>query len=243
MVHTKTIPVCYIHTCSVYCDVVCPYFLYSHTHLMFGLLRCLPLQRRRPASVYRPLVDLTTLEERHIIMTYRLDRATITEVCQQLDPDLIPAICSTTAMPPAVQVLSVLHFLPSGSFQAIVGLAAGMSQPMFSNVLRRVLAALLKHMSSYSSFPQSEDLPTVKAGFFAMGHIPHVIGVIDGSYIALVPIRTNEQVYRNRKSNHSINVQMVCLADQYISYVTAKLSGSVHNAYALRNSSVPQVMA
>ncbi|KAJ1089982.1 hypothetical protein NDU88_003122 [Pleurodeles waltl] len=39
-----------------------------------------------------------------------------------------------------------------------------------------------------------------------------------------------------------MNVQMVCLADLYISHVNAKFPGSVHNAYILRNSSIPYVM-
>ncbi|KAJ1178359.1 hypothetical protein NDU88_003605 [Pleurodeles waltl] len=39
-----------------------------------------------------------------------------------------------------------------------------------------------------------------------------------------------------------MSVQMVCLADQYISHVNAKFPGSVHDAYILRNSSIPSVM-
>ncbi|KAJ1112943.1 hypothetical protein NDU88_001203 [Pleurodeles waltl] len=39
-----------------------------------------------------------------------------------------------------------------------------------------------------------------------------------------------------------MNVQMVCLADQYISQVNAMFPGSVHDAYILRNSSIPYVM-
>ncbi|KAJ1211089.1 hypothetical protein NDU88_006450 [Pleurodeles waltl] len=39
-----------------------------------------------------------------------------------------------------------------------------------------------------------------------------------------------------------MNVQMVCLADQYISLVNAMFPGSVHDAYILRNSSIPFVM-
>ncbi|KAJ1149427.1 hypothetical protein NDU88_002237 [Pleurodeles waltl] len=39
-----------------------------------------------------------------------------------------------------------------------------------------------------------------------------------------------------------MNVQMVCLADQYISHVNAMFPDSVHDAYILRNSSIPYVM-
>ncbi|KAJ1140895.1 hypothetical protein NDU88_007232 [Pleurodeles waltl] len=94
---------------------------------------------------------------------------------------------------------------------------------MFSNVL----SALLKHMRSYIVFPHVEDLPTVKGDFYALGHIPNIIGAIDGTHVALVSPRRSEQVYRNRKSYHSMNVQMVCLADQHISHVNAKIPGSI----------------
>ncbi|KAJ1153367.1 hypothetical protein NDU88_006128, partial [Pleurodeles waltl] len=60
---------------------------------------------------------LSTMEERHVILTYRLDRVTIHELCAQLEPDLMSPIRQPTGIPPLVQVLSVLHFFASGSFQ------------------------------------------------------------------------------------------------------------------------------
>ncbi|KAJ1209060.1 hypothetical protein NDU88_004439 [Pleurodeles waltl] len=208
-----------------------------HRHRPLGHVR-----RWRNPPVYRPLVDLSTMEERNVIITYRFDRATIQELCTQLEPDLMSAIHHPTGIPPQVQVLSVLHFLASGSFQTTVAMASGMSLPMFSNVLSRVLSALLKHMRSYIVFPQVEDLPTVKGDFYALGHVPNIIGAIDETHVALVPPHRSEQVYRNRKSYHSMNVQMVCLADQYISHVNAMFRGSVHDAYIMWNSSIPYVM-
>ncbi|KAJ1101087.1 hypothetical protein NDU88_006161 [Pleurodeles waltl] len=97
-------------------------------------------------------------------------------------------------------------------------------------------------MRSYIVFPEVEHLPTVKGDFYALGHIPNIIGAIDGTHVALVPPHVSEQVYRNRKSYHSMNVQMVSLADQYISHVNAMFPGSVHDAYIMRNSSIPYVM-
>ncbi|KAJ1206667.1 hypothetical protein NDU88_002069 [Pleurodeles waltl] len=208
-----------------------------HKHCPLGHVR-----RWRHPPVYRPLVDLSTMEERHVIITYRLDCATIQELCTQLKPDLMSTIRHPTGIPPQVQVLSVLHFLASGSFKKTMAIASGMSQPMFSNMLSRVLSALLKHMQSYVGFPQVEDFPTVKGDFYALGHIPNIIGAIDGTHVALVPPRRSEQVCRNRKSYHSMNVQMVCLADQYISHVNAKFPVSVDDAYILWNSSIPYVM-
>ncbi|KAJ1143804.1 hypothetical protein NDU88_010108 [Pleurodeles waltl] len=167
--------------------------------------------RRRNPRVYRPLVDLSTMEERHIILRYRLDRATIHELCAQLEPDLMYPIRQPTGIPPLVQVLSVLHFLASGSFQTTEAMSSGMSQPMFSKILSRVLSALMKLMRSYIIFPEESDLPTVKGDFYALGHIPNIIGAIVGTHVALVPPKDDEQVYRNRKNYHSMNVQVVCL--------------------------------
>ncbi|KAJ1140458.1 hypothetical protein NDU88_006810 [Pleurodeles waltl] len=135
--------------------VSCSVYLWIHTwdfvdsvvsvvlprHRQLGHLR-----RWRNPPVYRPLVDLMTMEERHLLITYRFDRATIQELCTQLEPDLMSPIRHPTGIPPQVQVLSVLHFLASGSFQTTVAMASGMSLPMFSNVLSRVLSALLKHV-------------------------------------------------------------------------------------------------
>ncbi|KAJ1217726.1 hypothetical protein NDU88_005317 [Pleurodeles waltl] len=98
-------------------------------------------------------------------------------------------------------------------------------------------------MRSFIVFPLVEDLATGNADFYAMGHIPNIFGAIDGTHIAFVLPQRNEQVFRNQKSFHSINVQIVCLADQYISQVNAKHTGSVHDAFILRNSSIPYVMA
>ncbi|KAJ1187066.1 hypothetical protein NDU88_003845 [Pleurodeles waltl] len=58
------------------------------------------VRRCRNPPVYRPLVDLSTMEERHLIITYRFDRATIQELCSQLEADLMPAIRHLTGIPP-----------------------------------------------------------------------------------------------------------------------------------------------
>ncbi|KAJ1104885.1 hypothetical protein NDU88_002293 [Pleurodeles waltl] len=58
------------------------------------------VRRWRNPPVYRPLVDLLTMEERHVIVTYRFDRATVQELCTQLEPDLMSPIRHPTGIPP-----------------------------------------------------------------------------------------------------------------------------------------------
>ncbi|XP_069061894.1 putative nuclease HARBI1 [Pleurodeles waltl] len=119
------------------------------------------------------MVDLATLEERHIIQFYQLNPQTIMDLVRLLEPDLHPGIHHCNAIKPTVQVLSVLHFLASGSSHITVGWAAGMSLPMLSNVLKNILCALLKYIGSHIRFPQRDDLPTVKAAFYAVTKTLH----------------------------------------------------------------------
>ncbi|XP_069059570.1 putative nuclease HARBI1 [Pleurodeles waltl] len=117
-----------------------------------------------------------------------------------------------------------------------------MFQPMFSLVLKGVLSAMLKHLDSYIWFPQRKDFAHVKAEFHDLVLTPHVVRAITGTHLALIPLHDNEEGYSNRENYHSINVQVVCLVDCYISQVCARYPGSVHDAFIMRNSTIPKLM-
>ena len=174
--------------------------------------------------------------------TYRLDSATILDLCRTLERELLPRNTNPHAIRPILKILAVLHFFATGSFQNTVGICGGMSQAKFSLVLTEVLLALLPHLKNYVQFPKPEDFLRVKGDFYALGGMPHVIGAIDGTHIPLVPPKDSEQVFRNRKQFHSLNVQMVCLSNHYISHVYANYPGSAHDSFVLQNSSVPDLM-
>ncbi|KAJ1219035.1 hypothetical protein NDU88_006606 [Pleurodeles waltl] len=65
-------------------------------------------------------MDLSTMEERHLIITYKFDRATIQELCSQLEPDLMSAIRHPTEITPQVQVPFLQEEGPDGGVVAAV---------------------------------------------------------------------------------------------------------------------------
>ncbi|KAJ1123724.1 hypothetical protein NDU88_002192 [Pleurodeles waltl] len=82
-----------------------PHIPLSHITVLADPLIAVLIHTARPLGevmrwqhppVYRPLVDLSTMEERRVIVTYRLDRATIQELCAHLGPDLMSAIRHAT---------------------------------------------------------------------------------------------------------------------------------------------------
>ncbi|KAF1385372.1 hypothetical protein PFLUV_G00107070 [Perca fluviatilis] len=70
---------------------------------------------------------------------------------------------------------------------------------------------------------------------------PNVIGALDCTHIRIKrPSGVHEGDFVNRKSYHSINVQMICDADCTFSNVEAKWPGSVHDSRVFRASTIFQ---
>ncbi|XP_035224968.1 putative nuclease HARBI1 [Stegodyphus dumicola] len=76
---------------------------------------------------------------------------------------------------------------------------------------------------------------------------PGVIGAIDCTHVKIVaPPRNDstcpEHIFVNRHYSHSINVQMICDANQKIISCNAKFPGSTHDAFIWRTSAVRRIM-
>ncbi|XP_038157732.1 putative nuclease HARBI1 [Cyprinodon tularosa] len=67
---------------------------------------------------------------------------------------------------------------------------------------------------------------------------PNVVGCIDGTHIPIIAPSENEADYVNRRSIHSINVQIICDAAHIITNVEAKWPGSVHDSRIYRESTL-----
>ncbi|KAL6470612.1 hypothetical protein MHYP_G00217310 [Metynnis hypsauchen] len=67
---------------------------------------------------------------------------------------------------------------------------------------------------------------------------PRVIGCIDGTHIPITAPSEHEGDYVNRKSIHSINVQIICDASHLITNVEARWPGSVHDSRIFRESTL-----
>ncbi|KAK0141461.1 putative nuclease HARBI1 [Merluccius polli] len=80
-----------------------------------------------------------------------------------------------------------------------------------------------RHLSGFSWGPPTQDTG-----------LPNVLGCIDGTHVPITAPSENEGDYVNRKSFHSINVQIICDAACIITNVEAKWPGSVHDSRIYR---------
>ena len=105
------------------------------------------------------------------------------------------------------QLEVTLQFLATGSFQTVVASAHGISQPSVSSCVRGVTDALCSIAKEYIQFPTPARQMSIQFGFMEKFGFPKVLGCIDGSHVPIVAPSTNEAIYVNRRSYHSINFQ------------------------------------
>ncbi|KAM4706630.1 putative nuclease HARBI1 [Discoglossus pictus] len=199
-----------------------------------------PNQRHRE-RIFRPRISLFGLNEEEVRSRYRFSTEVILELYEQIQQDIEPNCERNHAVPGMVKLLSALHYFSSASFQGTVSALSGISQPSFSRHLTQVLKAINKLTPQYIVFPSDKTaIKAIKDGFYKMSSFPDVMGVIDCTHVALSP--PTEDIYRNSKNFHSLNVQMVCASDMRILNLVAGYPGSTHDSYILKHSSLHSIL-
>lgn len=145
----------------------------------------------------------------------------------------------STAIPLETKVLIFLNQLRSGSFQRLCAAATGVSQPTACRVIDACTTHTLSFAPTVINFPNSvAELNVVKQNFHDVAGLAGVIGVVDGTHVAILRPTENEEAYVNRKKYRSINCQVVADTTYKIFDIVAKWPGSTHDAFIWRHSSI-----
>jgi DDE superfamily endonuclease len=199
--------------------------------------------------ILRNASDPFHLPERQFIKLFRLNRDTARHLCDLIAPH-IPHD-RVTAIPAVLKILITLFFYGHGSYQKCVGSGYlfGMSQPSVSRAIKCVTGLMnVNLLNIWVIYPTTvENKQTAKNQFYERYHFQGTIGCIDCTHIAIVaPPATDMNnpglVYINRKSYHSINVQIICSAYLKIIAINAQHPGSVHDAAIWQTSLIHQHM-
>ncbi|KAK0144350.1 putative nuclease HARBI1 [Merluccius polli] len=178
-------------------------------------------------------MDVLACPENYLFERYRFTSQSIIYIHNLIHP----YISNTTNCSHALtsqQILCVaLRFFANGSFLYNVGDAEHLSKAM-----QGVCLALKRLLPICVFFPGHKPVRAIKEEFHRIAGFPSVIGCIDGTHIPITAPSHNEADYVNRKSIHSINVQIICDAAYIISNVEAKWPGPVHDARIYRESNL-----
>ncbi|XP_063894947.1 putative nuclease HARBI1 [Helicoverpa armigera] len=200
------------------------------------------VERRRNRRRLRNQLNINEIPDVEFVGNYRLNRQLFEELCQELVP-LLPPKARRHGIEPTIKILTALNFYARGCYQGSVGqnLDGPLAQQTVSRCLKEVTTALnAPHIvRKYIKFPQNiNERNLIKRQFYDKYGLPGVIGCIDCTHIAIVRPSEHEEQYFNRKHFHSLNTQVICDSDCYITNVDASFGGATHDAYIWRECDI-----
>lgn len=108
----------------------------------------------------------------------------------------------STKLSAGTRILAALRFFATGSYQRGIGEEGniGICQQSISNTLAEICTAIEEIAPRWIKFPDTEDRKQeVKLQFMDRFNFPGVIGVVDGTHVAILQPVEDEHLYLNRK--------------------------------------------
>lgn len=135
-------------------------------------------------------------------------------------------------------VFLTLRFLATGCFLQVVGDFCGVDKSSASRIVNKVTRAIASLKANFITMPRDEeDINNVRQGFYNIAKFPRCIGALDCTHIKIQsPGGPNAEIYRNRKSFFSLNVQVVGDSNLKIRNIVCRWPGSSHDSNIFRNS-------
>ena len=187
---------------------------------------------------YNPLESLT---EPQFMELYRLRKATVAELIN-MGVGKDPLTKRSHSIPQAIQICATLNILATSGTIRKTGELLGRRHQTVLHFFWNIVDSLNQHATRFISFPTSEELH-IAAQFYKIGHIPNVVGCVDGSFIAIKRHHNNEHMFVCRQGYHALNVLVVNRADLSFSYINAKFPGSAHDAYVYQMSALRDLLS
>lgn len=141
------------------------------------------------------------------------------------------------------KIFTALRFYATGSYQRCVGQEyySGLSQTAVHRSIHEVTHALTNVVDQFVCLPNTQDERNfIKTEIMQRWGFPGIVGVIDGTHVAILKPTENEQNYMNRKGFHSINTQIICDHKVKIRSIFANYGGSTHDSFIWRTCQAQQ---
>ncbi|KAJ8278362.1 hypothetical protein GJAV_G00086800 [Gymnothorax javanicus] len=192
--------------------------------------------------VFRDRSDPLAFPEEFLQERYRFSRDSVRYLCSLLGKKLQHRTVRSHALSIPQMVCIGLRFFASGMFLYAVGDAENLSKATVYRTIRAVCLALKDVLHIFVTFPGHRRIRYIKEDFYKIAAFPNVIGALDCTHIRIVrPSGAHEGDFVNRKSFHSINVQMICNADCLFTNIEAKWPGSVHDSRIFRATTIQRL--
>ncbi|XP_031348100.1 putative nuclease HARBI1 [Photinus pyralis] len=191
-----------------------------------------------PRKFYQRPNFLEEMDDLNFLKRFRLTKQATMSVLELIENQLEFENDLNNSVSPINQLLTTLLFYASSSHQINVGDYMCMNQSTVSRIVKKVSQQIAALRNQFIQMPTTpEEIISTQNKFYRVARFPRVIGCLDGTHVKIrSPGGEDSEVYRNRKSYFSINVQLVCDSDLKISNIVARWPGSAHDATIFNNS-------
>jgi hypothetical protein len=193
----------------------------------------------RRKKIFRKRINFTFGTEQQFLERFRIGTEEFEFLLNKIGQLLQHKTTKNKALSPKHQLLTTLHWLGNGGQYHGVADMHGVSKATVCRSISRVIKSINKNVF-HDVVKWPENCQDIAVQFLKNGGFPLVCGCVDGTLINIDAPHQNEAAFVDRKGNHSINCTMVCGPDYSFYFVSCRWPGSVHDARALRNSSLAQ---
>ncbi|KAJ8980223.1 hypothetical protein NQ317_010541 [Molorchus minor] len=195
---------------------------------MLELIYCLERQRKR--KIFRPRENHSNKwNDSEFVRRFRLTKNAVRFVLKQM----------MLFLQNFLQKFVTLRFYATGSFFQVIGDFAGIDKSA-GRIVYNVSRAIARLHTSSIRMPNTER-GNNSLEFYNIANFSRCIGLFDCTHIKISsPGGVDAEVYRNRKSVFSFNVQAICDAICKIQNIVCRWPGSSHDSTIFQNSRVIQ---
>ncbi|KAJ3655893.1 hypothetical protein Zmor_015001 [Zophobas morio] len=195
----------------------------------------------RLPRIFRNRIDpFEIYNDKEFKRRYRLSKDVTNFIINEISPEISSQTDRNHALSASEQVIITLRFLATGAFLKLVGDHSGVDESTTSRVITKVIFALARIGPQMIQMPRTEaEKSVVRQGFYNIARFPRCVGALDCTDIKILsPGGRDAEVYRNRKSFFSYNVQAICDANLKILDIVTRWPGSAHDSYIFANSRI-----
>lgn len=163
---------------------------------------------------------------------FRFSKDLVMAIIQEIGHNFDRKTYRNHSLSAADKLLIALRFYATGAFQMLVGDTIKIHKTTVCRIIKDITFHIARLSTKYIKMPQTAaEIQIVKEKFHRLAAFPGVIGCVDGTHIKIQsPGGEQAELFRNRKSDFSVNVLAACDAEWKFTHVTARWYGSVHDS-------------
>ncbi|XP_055308671.1 uncharacterized protein LOC129572686, partial [Sitodiplosis mosellana] len=140
-----------------------------------------------------------------------------------------------------VKLVIALRFYATAAHYEMIGDLFGISRTTVEFIIEEVSFLISDKLREHNVFMPSteEEILDAKVGFMRLADFPLCIAAVDGTHVLINSFGVEDaELYRNRKTTFSLNVQLAVSADERIVGVVSRWPGSAHDSTIFTNSNL-----